>query len=58
MTLCPIALAVGCARCPALSICPLKTVLGDVPKTVETPARGGKPGAAAGRSRRKGSRKG
>jgi len=32
MTLCPIALAVGCAKCPAFSVCPLKTVIGDVPK--------------------------
>jgi hypothetical protein len=31
MTLCPIALAVGCAKCPAFSICPLKTTLGDQP---------------------------
>jgi hypothetical protein len=29
MTLCPIALAVGCKKCPAFSMCPLKTVLGD-----------------------------
>ncbi len=35
MTLCPIALAVGCEKCPALSICPLKTVLGNAPKEVE-----------------------
>jgi hypothetical protein len=34
MTLCPIALAVGCEKCPALSICPLKTVLGNAPKEV------------------------
>ena len=32
MTLCPIALAVGCAKCPAFSVCPLKTVIGDAPK--------------------------
>jgi hypothetical protein len=29
MTLCPIALAVGCQKCPAFSACPLKTVIGD-----------------------------
>jgi hypothetical protein len=29
MTLCPIALAVGCKKCPAFSICPLKSTLGD-----------------------------
>ena len=35
MTLCPIALAVGCQKCPALSVCPLKTVIGDAPKQPE-----------------------
>lgn len=29
MTLCPIALAVGCRKCPAFSVCPLKGVIGD-----------------------------
>ena len=29
MTLCPIAIAVGCEKCPAFSFCPLTTVLGD-----------------------------
>jgi hypothetical protein len=29
MTLCPIALAAGCKKCPAFSVCPLKSVLGD-----------------------------
>lgn len=29
MTLCPIALAVGCKKCPAFSVCPLKEVVGD-----------------------------
>jgi len=29
MTLCPIALAAGCKKCPLFSICPLKSVIGD-----------------------------
>ena len=29
MTLCPIALAVGCKKCLAFSACPLKGVIGD-----------------------------
>lgn len=33
MTICPIAVAVGCQKCPALKICPLKSVLGDAPKS-------------------------
>lgn len=32
MTLCPIAIAVGCKKCPAFSVCPLKSVIGDQPK--------------------------
>lgn len=31
MTLCPIAVVAGCQKCPAFSICPLKTVIGDMP---------------------------
>ena len=29
MTLCPIALAVGCRKCPAVNVCPVKSILGD-----------------------------
>jgi hypothetical protein len=29
MVICPIALAVGCKRCPAFSVCPVKSVIGD-----------------------------
>lgn len=36
MTLCPIALAVGCKKCPAFSVCPLKSVIGDYKKPGET----------------------
>jgi len=32
MTLCPIAIVAGCQKCPAVSVCPLKTVIGDAPK--------------------------
>jgi hypothetical protein len=32
MTLCPIAIAAGCKKCPAFSVCPLKSVLGDYKK--------------------------
>jgi len=32
MTLCPIAVVAGCQKCPAFSICPLKTVIGDARK--------------------------
>ena len=29
MTICPIAVVAGCKKCPAFSMCPLKSVLGD-----------------------------
>lgn len=29
MTLCPVALAVGCQKCLLVSACPLKSVIGD-----------------------------
>ena len=35
MTICPIALAVGCEKCPAFKFCPLTTVLGDQKKEDE-----------------------
>ena len=36
MTLCPIAIAAGCKKCPAFGICPLKGVIGDYKKPDET----------------------
>jgi hypothetical protein len=38
MTVCPIAIAVGCKKCPAFSVCPLKGVLGDQPQKEDPPA--------------------
>lgn len=32
MTLCPIALVVGCKKCPLLKICPVKEIIGDYKK--------------------------
>ena len=32
MTLCPIAIVAGCKKCPAFSVCPLKSVIGDYVK--------------------------
>ena len=29
MTLCPVALAVGCQKCPLVKVCPVKTIIGD-----------------------------
>jgi hypothetical protein len=35
MTVCPIAIVAGCKKCPAFSVCPLKSVIGDQPKATE-----------------------
>lgn len=37
MTLCPIAVVAGCQKCPAFSVCPLKSVIGDAPKPGSEP---------------------
>ena len=29
MVLCPIAIAVGCKKCPVFGICPVKSIIGD-----------------------------
>lgn len=36
MTICPIAIVVGCKKCPAFTVCPLKSVIGDYKKPDET----------------------
>jgi len=48
MTLCPVALAVGCKKCPAFTVCPLKGVIGDYKKPDETQTKpaGSAPGGA------------
>lgn len=43
MTVCPIAIVAGCAKCPAFKVCPLKSVLGDQKKPAEPPAPASKP---------------
>ena len=39
MTLCPVALAVGCKKCPAFGFCPLKGVIGDHKPEAEEQAK-------------------
>lgn len=48
MTLCPIALAIGCKKCPIVSVCPVKSVIGDYKpdKTAGSARRQGKGGQA------------
>jgi hypothetical protein len=47
MVICPIAIAVGCKKCPAFAVCPVKTVIGDYKPDAhpDAPARA-KPGKA------------
>lgn len=43
MTLCPVALAVGCKKCPIFAVCPAKSIIGDQPSKGESkdaPAKG------------------
>lgn len=38
MTLCPVALAVGCRKCPIFSVCPAKGIIGDQAPSSSEPA--------------------
>ncbi len=38
MTICPVAIAVGCKKCPIFSVCPAKSLIGDQPsKSADAP---------------------
>jgi hypothetical protein len=37
MTICPVALAVGCRKCPIFKICPAKSLIGDQPSSPAEP---------------------
>lgn len=39
MTLCPVALVVGCRKCPVFNVCPAKGVIGDYKKEEESKDR-------------------
>ena len=41
MTLCPVAIAVGCKKCPIFAVCPVKGIIGDYKKEDEAPAKTG-----------------
>lgn len=36
MHICPISLAIGCAKCPIVKVCPGKNLIGDANKEKET----------------------
>lgn len=52
MTVCPIALAVGCRKCPVFAVCPLTTVIGDQTKDAAADKPAGK-GAGKPKAKRK-----
>jgi len=52
MTLCPVAIAVGCRKCPIVAVCPVKGIIGDYKKEPEPPAK-----AAPGKAKRSGKAK-
>ena len=43
MTICPVALAVGCRKCPVFAICPAKSIIGDQPKSADADNGSAKP---------------
>lgn len=48
MVLCPVALAVGCRKCPVFAVCPVKSTIGDyVPEKAPPAPRAAAAGAAA-----------
>ena len=53
MTLCPIAIATGCKKCPVFGICPVKGVIGDYVKEDDKPANAPPGKAKQGAARRK-----
>jgi hypothetical protein len=38
MTLCPVALAIGCRKCPIFNVCPAKNIIGDYKPDEPAPA--------------------
>lgn len=54
MTVCPVALAVGCRKCPVFAVCPAKSLIGDhKPNAPDEPDAGArkKPEGKGGRGR-------
>jgi hypothetical protein len=53
MTLCPIALAVGCKKCPIFAVCPVKSVIGDYRPDAQAPPPAARPARKSRRKRRR-----
>ena len=39
MKVCPVAIAVGCAKCPVVKVCPAKGIIGDFKEAAADAAR-------------------
>lgn len=53
MVLCPVAIAVGCQKCPVFKMCPLKGVIGDQAKDSAGQAARDRTATAAGPRQKK-----
>jgi len=62
MVLCPIAIAVGCRKCPVFKVCPVKGVIGDYKPDADatqplpepgTAKKAAKPRAKGGKSKKR-----
>ena len=53
MTLCPVAIAITCRKCPAVGFCPGKEIIGDFKPAEADPTSGEKDAAAADSGARK-----
>ncbi len=40
MKICPVAIAVGCRKCPVFALCPAKGIIGDYKPEEKPPAKG------------------
>jgi hypothetical protein len=58
VTICPIAIAVGCRRCPVFKVCPLKSVIGDQASPSQAPPATDAPTVPRRRASPKGKRSG
>jgi hypothetical protein len=57
VVICPVALAVGCKRCPVFAVCPATTLLGDQKPAAKDEAPADKPAADKGKRSRRPRRK-
>ena len=52
MVICPVAIAVGCKKCPVFNVCPVKSVIGDQQAAVGADEKS-KPKSAAAKGKKR-----